>query len=158
MRCPTCKTTMMLRALPEYDASDLFGLKAVLVKGVRAHMCPNDGEILMPGTIIERMQRMIVSKMLLENFVLVGNELRFLRKSVGLTQQRLADLVGVDRVTLTRWEAEEEKPIGAPESIAVRMVIMASEKSPEHAPKRATYREPPKPHPVRFELDVEAAA
>ena len=39
-----------------------------------------------------------------------GNEIRKLRKRLGLTQQQLADKLGVDRTTVSRWERGEVEP------------------------------------------------
>jgi len=33
-----------------------------------------------------------------------------LREKLGMTQQELADKVGVDRVTVARWETEQKRP------------------------------------------------
>lgn len=40
--------------------------------------------------------------MLLANYPLGGMEIRFLRKALGLTQQALADVLGVFRETVAR--------------------------------------------------------
>lgn len=41
---------------------------------------------------------------------MTGQEVKELRKKRGLTQQELADIIGVDRVTVARWEIGEKKP------------------------------------------------
>ena len=40
----------------------------------------------------------------------MSNEIKELRKRLGMTQQELANAVGVDRVTIARWEAGQKKP------------------------------------------------
>lgn len=35
---------------------------------------------------------------------------RYLRQRVGLTQQQVADVLGVNRVTVARWETGERNP------------------------------------------------
>lgn len=37
---------------------------------------------------------------------------RAIRQAAGVTQQRIADELGVDRVTVTRWEAGRRHPRG----------------------------------------------
>ena len=39
-----------------------------------------------------------------------NQDIKGLRKKLGMTQQELADKIGVDRVTVARWEAGEKKP------------------------------------------------
>lgn len=39
-----------------------------------------------------------------------AQEIKELRKKLGTTQQELADKVGVDRVTVARWETKQKKP------------------------------------------------
>ena len=41
---------------------------------------------------------------------MTSNEIKELRKRLGMTQQELANAVGVDRVTIARWEAGQKKP------------------------------------------------
>ena len=38
------------------------------------------------------------------------NEIKELRKKLNMTQQELANAVGVDRVTVARWEAGDKRP------------------------------------------------
>ena len=41
---------------------------------------------------------------------MTDNEIKELRKRLNMTQQELANAVGVDRVTVARWEAGQKKP------------------------------------------------
>lgn len=42
--------------------------------------------------------------------VLIGENLKSLRKSLGLTQQQLADKLGISRVNYTRYETNVSSP------------------------------------------------
>ena len=44
---------------------------------------------------------------------LAGNEIRFLRKNMGLTGKRLSEIMGVDNVTISRWERDFQQPAKA---------------------------------------------
>ena len=39
-----------------------------------------------------------------------ANEIVELRKKLKMTQQKLADAIGVDRVTVARWERNNKRP------------------------------------------------
>ena len=41
---------------------------------------------------------------------MTGQEIKELRKKSKLSQQELADKIGVNRVTVARWEADVKKP------------------------------------------------
>lgn len=54
--------------------------------------------------------RLIGQSILLKPTSLNGAEIRFLRKNLYLKINEFAQLLGVDRVTVSRWENEHEKP------------------------------------------------
>lgn len=54
-----------------------------------------------------------------------GQEARFLRVQLNLSQEGMARLLGVDRATVIRWERAREKPLGRMQDIAVRMTYAA---------------------------------
>lgn len=54
--------------------------------------------------------RLIAESILLKPTSLNGAEIRFLRKNLYLKINEFAQLLGVDRVTVSRWENEHEKP------------------------------------------------
>lgn len=150
MRCPTCEGTMKLEVVDEREVGDVFGLTSVLVRRFPLFTCSKCSDVLLPGPAIELMRSKLRETILAQNFALGGAEIRFLRKSVALTQQRLADLLGKDRVTVARWETQPD-PVGIPESIAIRAIVRAASNEPDHP---AVLRDLPKPRPARFELDA----
>lgn len=156
MKCPNCGAAMRPKTVREYDVADLFGLTRVVVQNLPLIACTKCEHVLLPGRLVEALGRQLVESMLQANFPLGGCEIRFLRKSVRLTQEQLAERLGVDRVTVARWEGRrDEEPISMPESIAIRMVIVASggETSSLKAPPSSAYRAPPVRRPSGFRLD-----
>lgn len=146
---------MERRVLEEHDVGTLFALKSVVIHDLSAYVCPKDGELLLVGGVVDALHRQVLRVMLTENYELAGYEVRFLRKALGLTQQRLADLVGVDRVTVARWEtAALEESLGGMTSIALRTVLSSVEGASSMRVPASAYREPPRPHPLRLELDA----
>ena len=51
--------------------------------------------------------------------VLCGEEVRFIRKALGLSQAAFAARLGVHRVSVARWESNEI-PLDGPTSVAIR--------------------------------------
>lgn len=140
---------MNTKLLPSYDMGSTFGLPSVVVQGAPAYVCPECGDVLLLGPVIDALRNLLRHQMLVQNFALGGSEIRFLRKSVAMTQQRMGALLGVDRVTIARWESQDAQPVGIPESIAIRTIIRAVVGEPE---ERASLMEPPIPRPSHFEL------
>jgi DNA-binding transcriptional regulator YiaG len=50
-----------------------------------------------------------------------GREIRAIRKRLGLSQSKLADVVGVQRNTVARWERDELQ-IGEPAARLIRII------------------------------------
>ena len=48
---------------------------------------------------------------------MTGKEIRNLRKQRELSQEKLAKLIGVSRVTIARWETDRQKPLPVLERI-----------------------------------------
>jgi len=45
-----------------------------------------------------------------EQSYIFGNKLKWARKKKNFTQERLADMIGVHRITISRWEAHQGRP------------------------------------------------
>jgi DNA-binding transcriptional regulator YiaG len=41
---------------------------------------------------------------------LTGKEIRYLRKNMGFTAKKLSEIMGIDNATISRWEADLQKP------------------------------------------------
>lgn len=55
---------------------------------------------------------------------LQGQHVRFLRKHLGLSQKELADALGIQRVTVARWEQEHNKSIPGGTDRALRVLVL----------------------------------
>ena len=53
-----------------------------------------------------------------------GKEVRFLRKYLGMTGQKFASIIGVDKTTVSRWENDNEA-VGPHSDRVIRMVAMS---------------------------------
>jgi DNA-binding transcriptional regulator YiaG len=54
-----------------------------------------------------------------------GQEARFLRVALNLSQEGMAKALGVDRATVIRWERAREKPLAVMQDIAIRTTYAA---------------------------------
>jgi YgiT-type zinc finger domain-containing protein len=120
---------MTSQILAQHDVADLLGLHSVVVESLPALVCPECDEILLLGKLINNLSTDLVNFILLGSFALTGLDVRFLRKAMGLTQQVLAERLGVEPATVSRWESEPNDAVPYTTSIALRTVLAASEKS-----------------------------
>jgi putative zinc finger/helix-turn-helix YgiT family protein len=85
------------------------GLKNVVLQGITLHKCRKCGELLPEIPHIEKLHAKIALELLYKQSPLTGEEIRFLRKEMRLKANELAALLGVHKVTVSRWENNEEK-------------------------------------------------
>jgi len=129
------------------------GALQVLLVGVSKYECSKCGysEIEVPRvedlhlvlrrTIAERTER------------LSGPEIRFLRKSLGWSGNDLADLIGVSRETISRWETSHRE-IPQPAERLLRLLVMTKSPKDDYLDKlRASGTEPTSPKSIRIVRD-----
>lgn len=119
MNCPSCKHKMAPKRLPSYDAGSLLGMRSVNVRDVPALVCPKCKNIILDGALLDSLHEQLLLDVLSNGHVLGGEEVRFIRKALGLSQAALADRLGVHRVSVARWESGEA-PLDGPTSVAIR--------------------------------------
>jgi putative transcriptional regulator len=86
------------------------GLDNVHLTNVEIGTCADCGEKVISIPHSTELMRLIGESVLLKPTSLIGAEIRFLRKNLHLKINEFAQLLGVDRVTVSRWENEHEKP------------------------------------------------
>lgn len=107
MICPSCgSTTMFMIGNHHYTEC---GLSNVIVKEVGFHRC-KCGEVFyqLPGIaeVHEEIARAILNK----KSLLTREEVKFLRKWLGLNSEQLAAILGVTRASVSRWENQLPTP------------------------------------------------
>jgi DNA-binding transcriptional regulator YiaG len=125
MNCPNGHGPMKEQTLKEYEAAPLLGLRSVVVKSLRAFVCPSCDATLIPGELLDRLHEALLLDVLIDEHILGPEEVRFLRKALRLSQAELSGRLGVHRTTVTRWETGEV-PIEPPVSIAIRAIAAVS--------------------------------
>jgi putative zinc finger/helix-turn-helix YgiT family protein len=110
---------MVSKRLASFDAGAILGMRSVKVRGVSALVCPKCKNIVLDGALLDSLHEQLLLDVLSNGHVLGGEEVRFIRKALGLSQAALADRLGVHRVSVARWESGEVPPDG-PTSVAIR--------------------------------------
>ncbi len=133
------------------------GLSNLVLKNISIIKCVECGNsdpiISKPKAIIREMARAIVNK----PFGLTGEEIRFLRKYLGMSQDTFANHLHSDKAVLSRWENDHE-PVGSKSDLLIRTITVIlgeglgadSEKVVKNFPKIEDG-----PRKVRWELDPE---
>lgn len=106
------------------------GLPKVYLMGVEIIHCDQCGN---EDPIIPRMNdlmRALVLAVVHKPCRLCGEELRFLRKHIGLTGEMLSGYLHVDKTTLSKWENNEDK-IGEQSDRLIRLVTLSLGEGPQ---------------------------
>jgi len=100
MRCPTCKKEDSFR--PWEGTTPVMGFE-LEAHGQRCKAC---GEILIRLAERGRQER-IAAERLVARGIRCGREFKFVRKVIGLRATEVADMFGVRKETVSRWERDE---------------------------------------------------
>jgi transcriptional regulator with XRE-family HTH domain len=126
--CHDCGSQVSQRVatLQEPYHYDLSGLKDVYLAGITIENCP---KCEMESPIIPRIAELhaLIAKSLVEKVtLLIGEELRFLRKWAGFPAKQFAALLWIDASHLSRMENGKTRHLGAPVDKLARAMAMAA--------------------------------
>jgi putative zinc finger/helix-turn-helix YgiT family protein len=107
------------RVLDRYDAGPLLGLEGVTLVRAPALVCTSCGAIMVEGPTLEEALEALTVVLVQGDDALQPKEIKFLRGVLDMTQEELAERLGVHRTTVARWEIAEVS-IGRAESMALR--------------------------------------
>src|SRR4030067_2655170 len=120
MKCNVCgKEMKTIRKDYKYVES---GLDNVILTGIQMHQC-ECGEEMPLIKNIEKLNRLIANALVKKSVSLNGREFRFIRKQMGFKAKEIARLIGVNPVSVSRWETSSEK-IGLSSDKLLRMLYM----------------------------------
>jgi hypothetical protein len=147
IRCSECEHAVLERRVIHHDVGRLVGMTGVRVTNLPALVCPRCGAVSVDGELLNALS-LSLAALILEQPTLDGIEVRFLRKLMGDTQSELAEKVGVDRVTVNRWENSSD-PIDGAQAYALRChtFLRLRESAQEIAALSASLVEKPKATP-----------
>lgn len=119
MKCPFCNRKIIFKEdTYHYTESGLDDV--YLITDVYKCKC---GEIIADIPKIYRLHELIAKKIVKKGSMLTGKEIKFLRKQLHFKATELAFILGVNKVTVSRWENEETE-IGVANDKLIRMIYM----------------------------------
>jgi putative zinc finger/helix-turn-helix YgiT family protein len=118
MKCPKCNSDMDCKEDTHHYRES--GLDYVYLEGIERYTC-KCGERVVSIPAIPKLHTVLGRFLIKKNSLLNGKEIRFLRKNMGLTATKLADYIGVDNATISRWE-NDRHPITKPHDLFLRVV------------------------------------
>lgn len=120
MKCIECGSTMKARKEDyRYDES---GLKHVTLVALEVVRCPKCGNYEISIPHIEELHRLIARILIDKSTRFTGEEVRFLRKSLGWSGSDFAKYMGVAEETVSRWE-NDAAPIGPQADRLLRFLV-----------------------------------
>lgn len=104
------------------------GLNNVFIHGLDV-VCDDAGNDTIHIPRINQLHRVIAEGIVSHDFAMDGSELRFLRTEMGMTQDQLAQIMGVKKLSVGRWERGESS-IGTVHEAFVRKLAIEKLKLP----------------------------
>ena len=120
MKCTECGTAMKTRK--ENYRYDECGLKYVTLVNSEVSRCPKCGNYEISIPQIEGLHRLIARVLIEKVTRFTGDEVRFLRKSLGWSGSDFAKHMGVTDETVSRWE-NDAAPIGPQADRLLRLMV-----------------------------------
>ncbi|MEO0248492.1 MAG: type II TA system antitoxin MqsA family protein [candidate division WOR-3 bacterium] len=121
MTCWGCGSQMqMKRGDYRYEES---GLSHVVLKNIEIYHCPKCGQTMPRIKQIKKLHKAITEQLVGKQARLAGEELRFLRKEMQLKAIDLARLMGVHKVTVSKWETGQY-PVPAAVDRVIRLLYL----------------------------------
>lgn len=118
-----CGGKLRVVTLEKYDFSDYVGFKVTLngIPGLRCDKC--HGETIFGG-MVNAALNLTLMKIIEHPGRLRADEAQFLRRNLGITQEELATRMGINRVTVAKWECDDE-PISPQHDYVLRGTVLA---------------------------------
>jgi putative transcriptional regulator len=108
MRCLLCKNGELVCSKEKYHYTES-GLDNVYLENIEVCRCPACHEKIVSIPAMPELNRLIGLILIKKKSPLNGKEIRYLRKNIGQKANELAELMGVDVSTFSRWESGKQK-------------------------------------------------
>lgn len=107
MKCRKCKQLMNLMVEDHRYLES--GLDNVILRQIDTFRC-DCGEKVVGIPKMPELNALIGKTLAEKKSSLKGKEIRYLRKNMGFTAKKLSEIMGIDNATISRWEADLQKP------------------------------------------------
>jgi|SRR5581483_10359013 len=131
MKCPICRTGVLETRRENHHYTES-GLSNVVLLDIEVERCPHCDERMPAIPRIEQLHRVIAFALAEQKGRLSGEEVRFLRKYLGLSGLHFARTIGVDQATVSRWENNKD-PIGPTADRLLRLMVLTRPPVQEYA-------------------------
>lgn len=137
---------------------DDWGVRGYVLLGVKIMQCDQCKAGMPILKKINRILRAITEAIIRKPYRLTGQEVRFLRKRLRLTQDELAREMHVDKTTMSKWENDED-PVGLQSDLLLRLLAALDDEElqrhvrPDIKKAFKQMRERKQPERLRVEID-----
>jgi len=122
MRCLECGTNTKAHRSLEYQYTES-GLTNVVLSGITVHTCEKCHATYPELPAVQSLHAAIAKAFLFRRGALCGEEVRFLRKEMGIKAKDFAEMLGVTKVAVSRWE-HSQRPLAAVTDRLIRCVFL----------------------------------
>jgi putative zinc finger/helix-turn-helix YgiT family protein len=108
-RCTNCGANAVVTKTGDYQYVES-GLENVILRGIELLECQECGNV---DPVIPRMQKLhqsLAQAIVSKDHRLSGKEIRFLRKYLGMTADKFAEILGTDKTRISKWENDADRP------------------------------------------------
>lgn len=120
--CSNCsEEAQVVHGNYQFKESGLANVTLCGIELIKCQHCGNEDPII---PAMNDLFQTIALALVTKPYRLAGEEVRFLRKYMGLTGDGFSRLLHVDKTTLSKWENNDD-PVGTQSDLAIRMLAMS---------------------------------
>lgn len=132
MLCLECGSCTRARRRQKYHYTES-GLRNLWLRDITILVCPRCKTEYPEIPNIRRVHQWVADQVAQAPHPLIGEEFRFLRKQMRLSTIDLAEVMGVKRESISKWENNRE-PIGPQSDRLIRLIYMVWSRAEEQPP------------------------
>ena len=121
-KCTECglKSTVSFEDYPFKES----GLSNVVLKGIELARCEHCGNVDVTIPRLEGLLTALAIAIVKQPYPLQGEQVRYLRKYLGMSQLTFAEFLKIDKTSVSKWENDEDK-IGPQSDRLIRLIVTA---------------------------------